>query len=124
MIKTELVDTKSISRPKGTYTEFEQLQWVTTKPIPAVGSEVEVKINGIGRSKVLKYFVEHGFIGLVVQPTNPPDWYKNQNKSTLDSALYDWDACHVFPAEVLELQVRNDDGKVNEEFYQEALRPV
>ena len=122
MIKTELVETKSISRPKGTYTEFSELQWVANKPLPAVGSEVEVKINGIGRSKVLKYFVEHGFIGLVVQPINPPDWYKNQNK--LDSAgLYDWDACHVFPAECLEFQVRDDEGKVDEVFYQEALQP-
>ena len=124
MIKTVLVETKSVSRPKGTYTEFEQLQWVSNKPLPAVGTEVEVKINSIGRSKVLKYFVEHGFIGLVVQPINPPDWYKNQNKSTLDSALYDWGECHVFPAECLEFQVRNDDGKVNEEFYKDALQPV
>jgi len=124
MIKTELVETKSVSRPKGTYTEFSELQWVANKPLPPVDSEVTVKINGIGTSKVLKYFVEHGFIGLVVQPINPPDWYKNQNKSTLDSALYDWDACHVFPAECLEFQVRNDDGKVNEEFYKEALQPV
>ena len=72
MIKTELVETKSISRPKGTYTEFNELQWVANKPLPAVDSEVTVKINGIGTSKVLKYFVEHGFIGLVVQPLNPP----------------------------------------------------
>ena len=63
MIKTELVETKSISRPKGTYTEFSELQWVANKPLPPVDSEVEVKINGIGRSTVLKYFVEHGFIG-------------------------------------------------------------
>ena len=48
MIKTEAIDTKHISRPKGTYTEFEELQWVSNKSIPAVGSEVEVKINGIG----------------------------------------------------------------------------
>lgn len=123
MIKTEAVETKSISRPAGTYTEFDKLQWVSNKPIPAVGSEVEVKINGIGRSTVLKYFVEHGFIGLVVQPQNPPDWYKNQNKSTLDSALYDWEECHVFPAEVLELQVRDDEGKADEAFYNDMLRP-
>ena len=116
MIKTELVETKSISRPKGTYTEFEQLQWVANKPLPAVGSEVEVKINGIGRSKVLKYFVEHGFIGLVVQPQNPPTWYIKQNGADAP--------CHVFPAECLEFQVRNDDGKVNEEFYKDALQPV
>ena len=94
MIKTELVETKRISRPKGTYTEFEQLQWVANKPLPAVGSEVEVKINGIGRSTVLKYFVEHGFIGLVVQPQNPPDWYKNKT-SPLWIPPFMIDACHV-----------------------------
>ena len=96
MIKTELVETKSISRPKGTYTEFEQLQWVTNKPIPAVGSEVEVKINGIGRSIVLKYFVEHGFIGMLVTPQNPPAWYIKQNGEGAD--------CHVYPAECEELR--------------------
>ena len=116
MIKTELVETKNVSRPKGTYTEFEQLQWVSNKPLPAVGTEVEVKINSIGRSKVLKYFVEHGFIGLVVQPQNPPTWYLKQNGAD--------EPCHVFPAEVLELQVRDDEGKVDEVFYQEALQPV
>ena len=116
MIKTELVETRSISRPKGTYTEFEQLQWVANKPLPAVDSEVEVKINGIGRSKVLKYFVEHGFIGLVVQPQDPPAWYIKQNGAD--------EPCHVFPAEVAELQVRKEDGKPNEEFYNEALQPV
>ena len=124
MIKTELVETRSISRPVGTYTEFEQLQLVSNKPLPSVGSEVTVKINGIGVSKVLKYFVEHGFIGLVVQPVDPPEWYRKQNESKTDSALYDWEPCHVFPAEVAELQVRKDDGKVNEEFYKDALQPV
>jgi hypothetical protein len=124
MMKTEEVETKSISRPKGTYTEFSQLQWVANKPLPAVDSEVTVKVNGIGRSKVVKYYVEHGFVGLVVQPINPPDWYKTQNPSTTDSALYDWDACHVFPAECLEFQVRNENGGVDEVFYKEALQPV
>ena len=124
MIKTEVVETKSISRPKGTYTEFESLQWVANKPLPAYGSEVTVKINGIGRSKVLRYFVEHGFVGLIVMPFNPPTWYREQNKSKMDGDLYDWDSCHVFPAECLELQVRDDDGAVDEEFYKEALQPV
>jgi len=104
-----------VERSVSSYTEFEKLQWVTTKPIPAVGSEVNVKINGIGRSKVLKYFVEHGFIGLLVQPLNPPTWYAKQNGD---------DPCHVFPAECLELQVRNEDGKADEEFYNSQLRPA
>tara|TARA_R110000824_G_scaffold369091_1_gene558513 strand:+ start:579 stop:926 length:348 start_codon:yes stop_codon:yes gene_type:complete len=108
------VETKSASRPVGTYTEFEKLQWITNKPIPAVGSEVNVKINSIGRAKVLKYFVEHGFIGLLVQPLNPPTWYIKQNGAD--------DPCHVFPAECLELQVRHEDGKVDEEFYNSTLK--
>jgi hypothetical protein len=112
----EKVETKSVSRPVNTYTELEKLQWITNKPIPAVGSEVTVKINGIGRSKVLRYFVEHGFIGLLVQPLNPPTWYIKQNGAD--------DPCHVFPAECLELQVRNEDGATDEEFYKEILQPV
>ena len=107
---------EKVEQPVNSYTEFEKLQWVSTKPIPAVGSEVNVTINGIGRSKVLKYFVEYGFIGLVVQPQNPPTWYIKQNGAD--------EPCHVFPAEVAELQVRKEDGKPNEEFYKEALQPV
>ena len=103
---------KRVEQPVASYTEFEKLQWVSTKPIPAVGTEINVAINSIGKAKVLKYFVEHGFIGLLVQPLNPPTWYAKQNGE---------DPCHVFPAEVTELQVRNDEGKPNEEFYESML---
>jgi hypothetical protein len=95
------------------YTEFEKLAWVSTKAIPAVGTEVNVTINGIGRSIVKKYFVEYGFIGLLVQPLSPPDWYVKQNGAD--------EPCHVFPAEVTELQVRNEEGTPNREFYDKAL---
>ena len=119
----EVAEQKSVERPISTYTEFNKIAWVSNKPIPLVGSEVNVKINGIGHSVVKKYFVEHGFIGLIVQPTNPPTWYKNQNPSKKDSDLYDWDACHVYPAECTELEVRNEDGKVDSKFYDDLLRP-
>ena len=105
MIKTE--------QPVKSYTEFEKLNWVTTKAIPQIGEEVCVKINGIGRSIVKKYFVEHGFIGLLVQPLSPPEWYVKQNGAD--------EPCHVFPAEVEELQVRSEDGEPNREFYEKAL---
>ena len=99
-----------VEQPVNSYTEFEKLQWVCNKPMPAVGSEVNVKINGIGRSKVLKFFVEYGFIGMLVQPFDPPAWYVKQNGAD--------EPCHVFPAECEEFQVRKEDGKPNEEFYQ------
>ena len=88
---------KKVEQPVNSYTEFEKLAWGSDQSIPAVGSEVNVKINGIGRSKVLKYFVEHGFIGLLVQPFDPPAWYVKQNGAD--------EPCHVFPAETEELRV-------------------
>jgi hypothetical protein len=111
MIKTE----QPVLNKEGKtiYTEFEKLAWVSTNAIPQVGEEVNVKINGIGRSKVLKYFVEYGFIGLIVQPMSPPQWYVKQNGAG--------EPCHVFPAEVEELQVRTEDGEPNREFYDKAL---
>lgn len=104
---------KKIEQAIASYTEFEKLQWVSNKPIPAVGTEINVAINSIGKAKVLKYFVEHGFIGLLVQPLNPPEWYIRQNN--------EGEPCHVFPAEVTELQVRDDEGRANEQFYKEML---
>lgn len=92
------------------YVEFDKLAWVCDRPIPARGTEVNVRINGIGRSVVQKYFVEHGFIGLIVKPHNPPDWYIKQNGADA--------VCHVFPAETTELQVRNEEGEHDKEFYQ------
>lgn len=96
---------EKVVRPHISYTEFESMPiWASDKPIPSKGDEVCVNINSVGRSIVMGLFVENGYIGLIVQPTNPPDWYKNQNPSTSDSALYDWGEGHFFPSEILELR--------------------
>lgn len=101
---------KKVEQSVNSYTEFEKLAWGSDQPIPVVGSEVNVKINGIGRSKVLKYFVEYGFIGMLVQPFDPPAWYIKQNGAD--------EPCHVYPAECEELQVRKEDGTADKEFYE------
>lgn len=101
---------EKVQQPVNSYTEFEKLAWGSDQSIPAVGSEVNVKINGIGRSKVLKYFVEYGFIGMLVQPFDPPAWYIKQNGAD--------EPCHVFPAECEELQVRRVDGTADKDFYE------
>ena len=98
------------------YVEFDKLAWVCDKPIPARGTEVNVRINGIGRSVVQKYFVEHGFIGLIVKPNDPPAWYIKQNGADA--------VCHVFPAETTELHVRNEEGKHDKEFYQASHKAM
>ena len=85
-----------IKQPVQSYTEFEELQWSSDKPIPPVGTEIDVPMNGIGRSKVLKYFVEHGYIGLLVQPIDPPAWYIKQNGAD--------EPCHVYPPETKQLR--------------------
>lgn len=53
--------------------------WSNDKPLPAIGTQVHVRINGIGAAVVEKYFIEYGFLGLLVRPLNPPDWYVKQN---------------------------------------------
>ena len=59
-----------VEQPVSSYTEFEKLAWVSTKAIPAIGSKLNVKINGIGESIVKKYFVEYGFIGMLESKLN------------------------------------------------------
>tara|TARA_B100001094_G_scaffold57552_1_gene53047 strand:- start:388 stop:711 length:324 start_codon:yes stop_codon:yes gene_type:complete len=101
-----------VEQPVGSYTEFEQLAWVSTHAIPKIGTKLNVKINGIGESIVKKYFVEYGFIGMLVQPLDPPAWYIKQNGAD--------EPCHVYPAETEELRVVKQDGEVNKEFYETA----
>lgn len=103
---------EKIEQPVNSYTEFEQLAWVSTYAIPKIGTKLNVKINGIGESIVKKYFVEHGFIGMLVQPLDPPAWYIKQNGAE--------EPCHVYPAETEELRVIKQDGEVDKEFYETA----
>ena len=92
---------EKVQQPISSYTEFEALQWSSDKPIPPVGTEIDVPMNNIGRSKVLKYFVEHGYIGLLVQPLDPPAWYIKQNGAD--------EPCHVYPAETKQLRKNKND---------------
>lgn len=101
---------KKVEQPVNSYTEFDELKWVSKEPIPPVGDFVNVTINGIGLSRVEKYFVEYGFIGLIVKPFDPPAWYIKQNGADA--------ICHVYPAETKELRVRKEDGEVDKQFYE------
>ena len=47
---------------------------------PVTGDEVEVRINGIGRARVLRGHRSFDVAGLYVMPVNPPDWYRKQNR--------------------------------------------
>jgi len=84
----------------GNYREFEELPANWAKPIwkggkvvneaepykwsgdgdpPKIGAKVNVSVNGIGEGKVTSYFVEYGWLGVMVRPKKAPDWYIKQN---------------------------------------------
>lgn len=59
---------------------------------PAIGSRVDVLINGFGPATVLSYFTEAGFLGVAVRPDVRPAWHVRQSP--------DRDVALVFGAEV------------------------
>jgi len=67
-------------------------RWSGANDPPAIGTFVQVKINGIGPAQVVGYFTEHAWLGLLVKPVTPPEWFTNQNGYNATG--------HVFGAEV------------------------
>lgn len=57
--------------------------WSSKSPLPAVGDEVDVQMNGLGKGTVTGYFFEHGYLGLYVRLSSPPEWYMKQNRHNL-----------------------------------------
>ena len=67
-------------------------KWGGKHPPPNVGAVVKIAVNGIGYGTVLGYFEEEGFLGVLVQPDAPPEWYRKQNGGNVP--------CHVFGPEL------------------------
>ena len=67
------------------------LKWSNPEPPPAIGADIVVTINSCGPATVTGYFTQGGFIGLLVELHNPPDWHVKQNKGSRRG--------HVFGAE-------------------------
>jgi len=57
------------------------MKWSGTMPLPAIGDRVYVRMNSIGWANVSGYAEVEGFLGLMVSPENPPDWYVKQVKA-------------------------------------------
>ena len=55
---------------------------------PAIGSLVKAYVNSLGTGTILSYFVEEGWLGMLVKLDNPPDWYIKQNGANKP--------CHLF----------------------------
>ncbi len=55
------------------------LLWSGAEPVPAIGAEIIVGMNRIGAARVKGYFSEAGWLGLLCDLHNPPDWHAKQN---------------------------------------------
>lgn len=55
---------------------------------PAIGTEIMATMNGLGAATVAGYFVERGFLGLLVAFKNPPEWYVKQNRGNPPGHLF------------------------------------
>lgn len=56
--------------------------------VPKIGDMVRCKVNNIGPGKVLGYYLEHKWVGIIVMPDAPPEWYVNQNGSNAPCGLF------------------------------------
>lgn len=65
------------------YAQFEtppeHIRWCSTLALPAVGDRITVTFNKLGDGEVIGYFTEGGYLGLLVQLDQKPDWLLEQN---------------------------------------------
>ena len=54
------------------------LRWSGANPPPDIGAFVQIKLNGIGPARVVGYFTEGGWFGLIVKPLDPPKWFVDE----------------------------------------------
>jgi hypothetical protein len=57
----------------------DMLKWSADFDVPSVGEDVIIRINGIGRAKVVGYASQNGYLGVMTVPYSPPDWWIRQN---------------------------------------------
>jgi len=60
--------------------ESDPFKWSGDAAPPTIGQRVHCYMNGLGDGTVLAYFVEYGWLGVLVQLDRNPAWRKSQNK--------------------------------------------
>lgn len=71
-----------------------------SEKLPAPGESVYVAVNDIGEATVIRHDEEHGYPVAVVIPTDPPRWYRKQNR--LETSFKDniWSVCGICPNDI------------------------
>ncbi|WP_285412899.1 hypothetical protein [Variovorax sp. efr-133-TYG-130] len=72
---------RHVTVPSYTRDPFTQdlLQWSADFEVPSISEDVIIRINGIGRAKVVGYASQNGYLGVMTVPYSPPDWWIRQN---------------------------------------------
>jgi hypothetical protein len=69
-------------------------KWSSNGPIPAIDSEVDLDVNGLGKGVVKGFFTEAGWLGVLCELLDPPEWWIKQ------TAKHEDKVCHVFGLEL------------------------
>ncbi|PIF73742.1 hypothetical protein CLU95_0841 [Variovorax sp. 54] len=78
-------------------------KWSAEFEVPLIGEDVLIRINGIGRAKVVGYASQGGYLGVMTMPYSPPDWWVRQNGSPSSD-----NAAVAFGAEIA--QIKSGEG--------------
>ncbi|KPU88108.1 hypothetical protein APR50_42690 [Variovorax paradoxus] len=57
----------------------DMLKWSADFDVPSIGEDVIIRMNSIGRAKVVGYASQGGYLGVMTAPYGPPDWWIRQN---------------------------------------------
>lgn len=79
---------RTLTNDAGTYPVYldasgNELKWSGKMALPKVGERIYMRVNSIGYGEIVGYSASHGYLGLMVKPENPPDWWKKQHKATV-----------------------------------------
>lgn len=69
---------------------FNGARWSGRKgmPVPSIGADVHVTMNGLGPATVIAHEPIEGYLGLRVRLHNPPEWFRKQNGSTRSALVF------------------------------------
>ena len=68
--------------------DADPFKWSGKSDPPAIGAKVKLYMNDFGTGTVTSYFVEYGWLGILVKLDNPPAWYVKQNKGVPEKAHF------------------------------------
>lgn len=57
-----------------------EMKWGGKNALPEIGERIYVSMNTLGYAKVVGYAESYGWLGLMVEFENPPEWHVKQRE--------------------------------------------